>query len=347
MTTAAIDPSMTRALSARPTVDAESAPYFGLSAMLHTLFLLLAMVVPPGAASMELDGVEQRDNFVSIANIHEQPVPEPARDLPDESPGAEAAAKHAGEEGAAGAPDAAEDDRRMAIEKKPDDVGPKVAHERDLAIAASAGVEGVFRDHEITSMWSKDAESVGKEAFDALGNLDGAQPGRSHGFGGWSTRDTGRGGGGHDDESFGLAKVKTRGRGGDDDKGDDYGRHEADLGEHQDDIPEPVPGPPVIDGPLDRKIIQRVVRQHRRELGFCYQKELQQNPTLSGRVVMKFTIAGDGSVISALAASNTMGSRAVAACLGTKIRHWHFPAPSTTGLVTVNYPFRFSRASEP
>ncbi len=339
MTTATMDPrGMSLALARRPPIDTESAPYVGLSALLHALLLLFVMVVPPGAATMELDGLAQRDTFASIAAIPEAAPPREVHMQPSRDEGTDAAAGHKGDEGAAGSPDAAPSHKRVAIERAPDNADPRLRHARDKAVAANAGVIAAFGGTSTAKMWGASGDSVGSEANNALNHMGGADVGPTEGTGGLGVRGTGRGGPG-DDESFGLARVHTHGRGG----GERDRHHRPGLGDHRQKLPEPVPGRPIIDGGLDRKIIRRVVRQHRRELGFCYQKELQSHPSLSGRVVMKFTISGDGAVIAALARQNTMNSPAVAACLSNKIRHWHFPAPTGGGLVTVNYPFRFSR----
>jgi TonB family protein len=343
MTTTAIDPT---ALSKRPPMDTDSVPYLGLSAVIHIVFLMIAMVVPPGASHLELDGVAQQDRFVSIAKPAkqvEEDVPDFASDNPDKADkakGGETTAKHAGEEGAAGTPDATEADKRMAIEGPPDNLDPQIAKQRDEQIARSAGLASVFQNS--TSAWAgTSSQTLGAEALDELGKIDGAAVGASNGAFGLGVSDGGRGGGG-DDESIGVA-VATLGKGGKEKAGGDYGKDEGDLGTKDDRLPDVVPEPPTVGGPLDKEIIQRVVRRHRRELAFCYQNELQQDSTLEGRVVIKFTISGDGSVISALTKSSTMGNRAVEACLSRKIQHWHFPAPSNNALVTVNYPFRFSK----
>jgi TonB family protein len=338
MTTAAIDPN---ALSKRPPIDTESVPYLGLSALLHIMFVLIAMVIPPGAAHLELDDVSQRDRFVSIAQPakqDEEDLPDIAAQKPDEASGGEASAKHSGEEGAAGSPDASQTDKRMAIEGPPDNVEPQIARQRDEQIARSAGV---FQNN--SSLWSGQAsETIGSEALDELGKLDGTTVGASSGAFGWGVSDGGRGNDG-DEESFGMHNIDTSGKAGPGEEGDDYGKDEGDLGPKEELLPEVIPDPPEVDGPLDKEIIQRVVRRHRRELAFCYQSQLQQDRSLEGRIVMKFTISGNGQVISAMTETSTMNNIAVESCLARKIRRWTFPAPSTGALVTVNYPFRFSK----
>jgi hypothetical protein len=344
MTTAANDPNLlAQALSRPKPVDTETAPYLGVSAFFHAAFLLLAMIVPPGAATMELDGVSEQDRFVEIATSPMQDIPQPVEPTNSSTEGgpdaSEQAAKHAGAEGKAGAKEAADTGNRMAIEGAPDDLPPEVAQRRDRRIASAAGVEAIFNNTQ--SAWAGTGErTVGTQAITALGNLDGREPGESSGFGGLGVRDSGRQGGG-DDTSFGMAEVDTNGPGGGGD-GDGSGPPRAAIAERDNKLPPVVPGPPVVDGPLDKEIIQRVVRRHRREISYCYESQLQQNPRLEGRIVVNFKIASNGRVVAAMTKSTTMNNRRVESCIANKIRHWNFPAPSTTGLVSVNYPFRFT-----
>jgi hypothetical protein len=331
-------------LERRPPLDTDSVPYLGLSAIIHIVFLTIAMVVPPGASHFELDAIDQRDRFVSIAQpAKQQPeedVPAFAADEPDKADGGEKSAKHSGEQGAAGTPDASDSDQRMAIEGPPDTVDPQIARQRDEQIAESAGVASLFQN--TTSAWAgESSETIGSAAINELGNLDSSRAGASSGAFGLGVSDGGRGGDG-DDDSFGSHELDTR-RPGDGDG--NYEPPETTLGTIDEQVPELHIGsdPPEVEGSLDREIIQRVVRRHRRELFFCYQTQLQQDPTLEGRVVVKFTISGNGSVIAAMTKSTTMNNRTVESCLTRKIRHWTFPAPSTGALVTVNYPFRFSK----
>jgi TonB family protein len=343
MTTAALDPAELARATARKPLDSEPVPYLGLSAIMHGAFLLLAMIVPPGAAHLELDGASQSNRFVELAATPDQEEPlEPDESAFDE-PGGESTAKHAGEEGAAGAEDAEATDKRLAIEGPPDNAEPEVARARDEQIAREAGVNAVFSD-KIASTWGTSEASIGSDAISALGNLDGGELGEAKGFGGWGITDTRDGGGGRDRGSFGMDNVDTKGKGGPDGHGDgDYGRDEADLGDPDEHVPQVIADPPEIDGPIDREIIQRVVRQHRREIAYCYESQLQRDPTLEGRVVMKFTIAPTGNVVVARVAESTLDNTAVESCMSAKIRHWDFPAHTTTGLVAVKYPFRFSR----
>ena len=58
-------------------------------------------------------------------------------------------------------------------------------------------------------------------------------------------------------------------------------------------------------------------------------------------MAVKFTIAGNGSVIAASVEESSMNDSAVENCIVGKIRRWVFPAPKGGGIVVVKYPFIF------
>jgi|GEM_PF-4592368 len=101
-------------------------------------------------------------------------------------------------------------------------------------------------------------------------------------------------------------------------------------------------GAPAVMGSLDKNIIRRVVRQHRNEIRYCYEKELVKNPNLGGKVDVKFTVSPTGSVASAAVASSTLNNASVESCITKKIKRWKFPQPKGGGIVVVKYPFNFS-----
>jgi TonB family protein len=124
----------------------------------------------------------------------------------------------------------------------------------------------------------------------------------------------------------------------------DYGRFAGSLPGRRTIAPQLVPGAPTVRGSLDRDVVRRVVRLHLNEIRFCYQKELAARPELSGRVVLNFTIAGDGRVAAALVQSSSLGNPRVELCLVQAIRRWAFPQPAGGGLVIATYPFNFVAA---
>ncbi|MCS6915685.1 MAG: TonB family protein [Myxococcota bacterium] len=109
--------------------------------------------------------------------------------------------------------------------------------------------------------------------------------------------------------------------------------------------PDVVPGTAEVRGSLDKELIRRIIRRHINEVKFCYEKELTRNPNLQGRVMIQFTIANTGAVISSIVQSSTMGSPPVEQCIAAAVRRWEFPKPQG-GIVIVTYPFVLKAAGE-
>ncbi len=96
-----------------------------------------------------------------------------------------------------------------------------------------------------------------------------------------------------------------------------------------------------VRGHLSREAIAKVVRQHLREVQYCYEKNLLLSPNLTGKVIMEWTISTSGSVTVVKTKKNTMATPAVAMCISSKIKGWKFPKPKG-GIVVVSYPFIFN-----
>lgn len=94
-----------------------------------------------------------------------------------------------------------------------------------------------------------------------------------------------------------------------------------------------------IEGPLDRDLIRRVVREHINEIRACYHASLEVEPNLKGRVAVEFKILGDGKVGESLVRESTIDDSDVDVCIGAAPRGWRFPRPERGETVTVTYPF--------
>ena len=100
---------------------------------------------------------------------------------------------------------------------------------------------------------------------------------------------------------------------------------------------------PTVNGGIDKRIIQKVVRQHVGEIRSCYEREFAKDSSLTGRVVMVWIVNPDGSVSKAMVKETTLRNKKVEECLKNSVLHWRFPAPKGGGLVQVEYPFVFER----
>ena len=102
--------------------------------------------------------------------------------------------------------------------------------------------------------------------------------------------------------------------------------------------------PEVESSSVDREALTRYVKVRLKAIQNCYEKELKRNPSLKGKVLVRFTISRAGRVGDIDIEENTMGNEAVASCIRTVIRSWIFPFKPDDD-VPVSYPFVFSPAS--
>jgi metallo-beta-lactamase class B len=92
-------------------------------------------------------------------------------------------------------------------------------------------------------------------------------------------------------------------------------------------------------GKLDKEIIRRVIGGHINEVESCYDAALTTDPTFSGRIMIRFTIAATGSVDASELQSSTMANPVVESCAVQVAKRWQFPKPIGGGSVVVSYPF--------
>ena len=97
-------------------------------------------------------------------------------------------------------------------------------------------------------------------------------------------------------------------------------------------------------GSLTRDEVDRVIRRHLSQIGYCYEKELQRSPIMGGKLVSQFTSGPTGQVVAVDVAEDSLGSDVVTACVSGVIRRMRFPAPRGGSTVEVNYPFVFQSA---
>jgi len=303
--------------------DGLDAPFVGITsftAFLAAAFTYVAATAPPAAA---VQMYEIPDRFVQV--VMETPTPEPALKLPvhKKNSGEREGKKAKRDEGKVGKKDGAMERAR----------GSKVAkalHDRE--VVKDAGVFGAMSDQGMDAIFG--TSGLSQDITGGIGGLIGHK-GTQLGSNGLSSRGGGLGGGGEAEDLGGLG---THGRGG----GEmDYG--EADLGPRSAD-----PGIAsignggLIVGALDASLIDGVIRRNLPRFRYCYQRELTKDPTLAGKVTVKFTIIGDGTVSAAMTKASSMQSPAVESCLNRVMMTLPFPEPNGGGLVLVSYPFVFS-----
>jgi outer membrane biosynthesis protein TonB len=97
---------------------------------------------------------------------------------------------------------------------------------------------------------------------------------------------------------------------------------------------------PAVDGELDPGVVSKEVRSRLGAIKACYERALKRNPTLSGKVVVHWTITAAGTVSGIDIENDTLGDSEVANCIKSLVARWRFPAPAG-GSVEVSFPFVF------
>jgi hypothetical protein len=169
------------------------------------------------------------------------------------------------------------------------------------------------------------------------GSMVGDPIGEAFGVGGLGL--TGIGGGGTG-QSIGLGSIGTLGHGAGAGTGQGYGAGAGGLGGARAKPPKVVAGAASVNGRLPPEVIQRIVRANFGRFRFCYEKGLVNQPTLQGRINVKFVIDLDGSVQKAANGGSNLPNQAVVTCVVQGFESLIFPKPEG-GVVTVVYPLTF------
>lgn len=96
-----------------------------------------------------------------------------------------------------------------------------------------------------------------------------------------------------------------------------------------------------IDGGLDKDAISRVIQSQLGQIRYCYERQLSANPDLYGKVLVKFTIAASGTVVTQTIGQSSLNNAMVEGCILRRVAGWQFPQPKGGTTVLVTYPFLF------
>lgn len=96
-----------------------------------------------------------------------------------------------------------------------------------------------------------------------------------------------------------------------------------------------------VSGGLDRDIIAEYIKRQIGHILACYERQLSAKKDLGGKVSVKFTIDGKGSVETQNITESTMKDATVEGCILNRVAKWTFPAPNGGTKVIVTYPFLF------
>lgn len=300
-------------------VDLYFTKILSIAVMIHVAILAALMITPTGLDGLADDLFRNQSRFTKLLL---QP-PEEAKPKLDLSVKEEK-------------PEEIEFGVKQEVKQEKSDKVDASKREKDMKVVKNTGLLAGLGGDSSSHIFG--GGGLGAGVNNALGGLQaGAGMGDAHGVGGLGTRGMGPGGGGG---GLGIGGVGTRGGGG----GRGAGFAIGGGGKRTTKI---VPGHTTVVGGLDRSVIAEVIRRHQNQIRFCYEKELQKNPSLEGKVAVQFTIDGTGSVSQVLIQEDSVGSDgSVGRCINQRVRRWRFPEPKGGGEVIVTYPWIFRSAGE-
>jgi len=319
---------------------------FALSFMLHGSFWIMVSLSTDRVDVLDIDRILSASGFAE-ALLAPESVEEEAEEKtvvdPEEEAGAvdeESGARAADAEGQAGRTDLESGEGAFGIEGQSDRIA--LAKAQDVQAAMGAGL--LASAHEMSSLLGEGFQATGYDAVSAWGSFDSdAAIGNAPGTYGLGMKGAGRGGGGDLVGGFGIDRFGPGGPGrlggGGGERG--FGADAAHVPEKKASVPTLRSGPFKSTGTLDKRIIRKIVNQHRNEIRACYEKELTKKRGLHGKIEVMWVIDQSGNVSMAVVVSSTMDSREVEQCLERAIGFWRFPAPTGGALVQVTYPFVF------
>lgn len=316
-------------------MDHHLARSMGASFLIHGILILMMLFTDESQQTLGEDFLKQPNRFAQLIVRPKEPEKKKKR---QESGGA----KSKGKEGKMGKKKAPAVNRRAGQKKKnPDGTAPIDMQKTAKAVLeklSKKGLLGLLPGGGKKSGGIITAKGFGGDDADALGGWHGSKVGAALGGGGLGLKGGGGGGGGFSGSSAGLGRIGTYGRGGGR-GGRGWGSSKL-RGKRRKAVSVST-GPPAIYGGLDRKIIQRIINQHRSRFKYCYERELIKNPQLQGKIHVWFQIEANGRVYKSRVSRTTMNNDRVEQCLVRRVRVMRFPAPKGGGIVVVNYPFIF------
>ncbi len=334
------------------------------SLALHVLVLVLLMLVPAEA----LLHTEAPNREIDIVFYHPPEIPVPTAAVPHPLPrGTNAAGAPPGGAPAPAlkprpnAPEGPDGPGKPELPPGPEESFPVTEQPPPQPVVGKAGILA-FKDKLASLAQDKIVPRLGTDArygaADEVGQpsssrsiLTTTTPGSSGGINLASlNRSVGGGGGGGGGGGSGGGGRGGRGTGGGGDGGGggggmpgvQVGRATSSIASGGDDRPKAHGGP----GPsrTDEEI-QIVFDRYKAAFYRLYNRELRNNPTLQGKMVLRLTIEPDGSVSMCTLLSTDMDAPNLAAQVVSRVRTINFGAKEGVQAMTIVYPIDFLPAS--
>ncbi|MCU0680775.1 MAG: AgmX/PglI C-terminal domain-containing protein [Polyangiaceae bacterium] len=326
-----------------------------LSALVHVVMLGSMAYFRPSLSGVDDEEARNEALYRMQAMLRASAEAEAPKDVTSGDAGdgheGQPGARAKGPEGLAGTSKAAPSNNRLSVRGPESNPSPRLpTREQQVAEARDFGTIGLLRDAARSDTWVAlwtDPDAAGREAQTKYGHLYGPEAGDAFGFNGLGLRGTGAGGDGVN-ESIGLRNIGTTFGGlseghcqgppcGDGKGGSGFSRG-LPGNTHVTRPPKITPvGATVLGGRLAPETVQRIVRQNFGRFRNCYENGLKLNPSLTGRVAVRFVISRDGSVASVSNGGSDLPDAGVVSCVVRSFGSLSFPEPEG-GVVTVVYP---------
>jgi hypothetical protein len=134
----------------------------------------------------------------------------------------------------------------------------------------------------------------------------------------------------------GLGGIGTKGAGGglggygDTDYGSGAGQNLSTI---------PLSRDAVMEGGLDRALIEATIMRYLSQVRACYEEGLKRKAGMIGQVTMNFEINGTGALNFSRVQRSSLNDRDVEECISKRMMFWKFPTPKGGVNVKVSYPF--------
>jgi hypothetical protein len=335
--------------------DRNYISYLALSASTFGgLFAALAYFTPPlglgDESAIDKNRLVLVQHYLSALAQREE---EARQELAPEEAGAaggEASAPAPGKPGEAGKPEAERKSLRIAVKGPRDQPNVELSSQEIKTLVHDWGMIGLLNsaqaDDAPFSAFARD-QAIGHDDLNARGNLWGMDIGEAGGQNGLYLSGTGFGGMDGPGSGVGIAGafsgLGTLGQC--DPSAGEVCRFGTSVGKgggtHRPKTPTIRTSEPTLNGRLPREVVQRIVRQNFGRFRFCYEQGLAKNPSLEGRVAVRFVIDRAGAVSTATAEPGGLSDQAVSRCVAQGFLGLSFPPPEG-GIVTVSYPIMLS-----
>lgn len=339
-----------------PAEEASKYGGFALSALAHVsclaaLALFLPALGPTDDEEIGRDQLLTMQHLLSASAEREEEAKEAEVQAPEgaaEDHGASGGGRAIGKAGAMGTPNAPRDiGHWSAAGENPREL-QSLSHEEKQALVKDFGMLGLLATMNAdpnapTVPWGEVLRGADRESH--LGALFGADPADSWGIGGLALGGNEEGGGGNNlgtgSNDVGDLSASLDGRIGPHDPGGFGhgcgGKPCLLSGKHEVGASLRMPREITTNGRLPRDVIQRIIRQNAGRFRACYESGLRTNPSLEGRVEVRFIIDRQGQVSVAQDGASDLPNDPVKSCIVKSFYSLSFPSPDN-GTVTVVYP---------